>query len=58
MVDQRKRTMVIPSNYLLPDNKVLSSEGEISVTIGIKNLEFVEVLSGIDTTTILLLPSE
>ena len=58
MVDKRKNTLVIPSTYLLTDNKVLTPEGEVSVKVGIKNLEFVEILSGIDTSTTLLLPSE
>ena len=54
VIDKRKNALVIPTEYLLPNNKVLTSEGEKTVTIGMKNLEFIEILSGIDTTTILL----
>ena len=56
MVSKRQNTLVIPAEYLLPNNKVLTSEGEKNVTIGMKNLEFVEILSGIDTTTTLIKP--
>jgi HlyD family secretion protein len=58
VVSQRKNTLVIPTEYLLPNNKVLTADGEKSVTVGLKNLEFVEILSGIDTTTSLIKAKE
>lgn len=58
LVDKKLNTMVIPSEYLMAANQVQTEDGVVSVGIGIKNLEYAEVLSGIDTTTILLKPSE
>ncbi len=56
LVERRKNTLVIPSSYLVTSNTVRTRDGEKEVKIGIKNIEFVEILSGIDSTTILLKP--
>ena len=56
LVARRKDAIVVPSQYLLDKNKVLTEEGSLDVIIGVKNLEYVEILSGIDTTTTLLKP--
>ena len=58
LVDKRKNALVIPSDYLLPESKVSTPNGIISVKVGIKNLEFVEILSGIDTSVTLIKSSE
>ncbi len=58
LVDKRINTLVIPSNYLLPQNKVLTNDGELTVKVGIKNLKYVEILEGVDTNTVLLKPAE
>lgn len=58
VVSTRKNSLVIPTEYLLPSNRVLTDKGEISLKVGMKNLDFVEVLSGIDTTTVLIKPEE
>lgn len=58
VVSKRSNALVIPTEYLKSNNTVLTTEGEKIVNIGIKNLEFVEILSGIDTTTSLIKPSE
>jgi multidrug resistance efflux pump len=56
IVSKRKNTLVIPAEYLLPNDKVLTLEGEKSVVIGMKNLEFVEIMSGIDASTTVIKP--
>lgn len=58
LVSKRENTLIIPTEYLLPNNKVLTTKGEKIVRTGIKNLEFTEILSGIDSTSILIKPSE
>lgn len=58
IVNTKENALVIPSEYLLSGNKVLTPDGEIEVVTGMKNLDFVEILSGIDTSTILLKPGE
>lgn len=58
IVDKRKNAIVIPSEYLLKGNKVLTEEGEQSVKTGLKNMKFVEIISGIDTSSLLIKPRE
>jgi len=58
IVSKRKNALTIPSGYLIDKNKVLTTDGEKEIEIGLKNLKFVEVLSGIDVNTIILKPTE
>jgi multidrug resistance efflux pump len=57
IVSKRKNALVIPTVYLMPNNKVSTSDGVKTIKIGLKNLKFVEVLSGIDANTTLLKPT-
>lgn len=56
IVGRRANALTIPAEYLLKGNKVLTNDGERTVTIGVKNLKYVEVLSGIDSNTVLKKP--
>lgn len=56
IIDKRKRALTIPTEYLKSDNTILTKEGEINIKTGMKNMKFVEILSGIDTSTILIKP--
>jgi HlyD family secretion protein len=58
IVANRKNALVIPSEYLIAGNKVLTPEGERKVKPGLKNMEFIEILSGIDTATFVIKPSQ
>jgi len=57
VVSRKNEALTIPASFLLPGDKVMTDAGEIPVQTGLKNLEFVEILSGIDTTTVLQKPS-
>ncbi|NNC83959.1 MAG: HlyD family efflux transporter periplasmic adaptor subunit [Flavobacteriales bacterium] len=46
----------IPLAYLTADDKVITDEGEIEVEIGLRNLDRVQILSGLDSTSTLYLP--
>lgn len=56
IVGNRENALIIPSEYLLDGNKVLTKSGELPVIVGIKNLKYVEIISGIDSTTLLIKP--
>ncbi|MEM8526448.1 MAG: efflux RND transporter periplasmic adaptor subunit [Bacteroidota bacterium] len=56
IIEERENAMVIPLEYLSDDNTVTTSEGEIAVKIGLKSLDKVEIISGIDTSTLLQRP--
>jgi multidrug efflux pump subunit AcrA (membrane-fusion protein) len=56
VVGRRQNALVIPTEYLISDDEVSTAEGNIKVKTGLKNLKFVEILSGIDTSTALIKP--
>jgi multidrug resistance efflux pump len=58
IISIKKEALVIPAEYLLPNNKVMTDEGEVEVVVGMKNLEFVEIISGIDTSRNIIKPKE
>ena len=58
IADQRKGALLIPTDYLLNGNRVMTTDGEIGVKIGVKNMEFVEILAGIDSSTVILKPEQ
>ncbi|MEL6942998.1 MAG: HlyD family efflux transporter periplasmic adaptor subunit, partial [Bacteroidota bacterium] len=56
VIEERKNAVVIPLEYLMERNKVMTSEGEVLIQTGLKSLDKVEVLSPIDTSTLLQKP--
>lgn len=56
IADQRQQALIIPTEYLLDGNRVWTRAGEVQVKTGVKNMEFVEILSGIDSSTVILKP--
>ncbi|MEY2949084.1 MAG: hypothetical protein RLZZ248_285 [Bacteroidota bacterium] len=58
IVGQKQNALVIPSAYLLAGNKVLTASGEKTVEVGVKNLTFVEIINGLDTSDLLLKPGQ
>ena len=54
LLQAKEKALVIPKEYLYNGKYVYSkNKGEIEVQVGLSNLEWVEILSGIDTSTIL-----
>lgn len=51
IVAQKENVLTIPLEYLVDDTKVRTDEGLKEVTLGIRNLKKVEILSGIDGYT-------
>lgn len=56
VLQKKPKTLVIPISYLIGDNKVLTEKGEVTINTGIKNLEFVEVLSGLSENAVIIKP--
>ncbi len=56
IVGKKESALTIPGEYVIDNNKVRTSEGLVEIEIGLQNLEYVEVLSGIDKETYILLP--
>ncbi len=58
IVDKRENAMIIPTEYLLENDKVLTNDGEKKIQVGVKSLKNVEIISGVDTNTELLKPQQ
>lgn len=54
--NEKANAMVIPASYLLPGDYILTRKNErIKVVVGIRTSEWVEILSGVDASTSILL---
>jgi multidrug resistance efflux pump len=54
--NEKADAMVIPTEYLLPGDFILDKKNrQVKVTVGIRTTEWVEILSGADDTTTILL---
>jgi len=54
IVGKRSQVLTLPPEYLHTDHSVMTEDGEKTVEVGMKNLRFVEILSGIDSSTIVI----
>jgi len=54
--NEKADAMVIPAEYLLPGDFILDKKtGQVKVTVGIRTTEWVEILTGADDSTTILL---
>jgi multidrug efflux pump subunit AcrA (membrane-fusion protein) len=51
VIQEKRKTLVIPREYLQEGNKVETEKGLVPVKTGLSNWEFIEILSGIDEKT-------
>ncbi|WP_262420273.1 efflux RND transporter periplasmic adaptor subunit [Flagellimonas meishanensis] len=58
IIAKKNEALTIPKEYLIDGSKVLTENGEVQVSIGLQNLDRVEILEGIDKNTVLLKPRE
>lgn len=58
IISEKKNTLVVPREYLIEGNKLKTKESKELITIakGASDLEFVEVVNGIDEGTEIVLP--
>ena len=56
IISEKQNSLVIPKSYLVNPDTLITEKGKIKISKGIENLEFVEILSGVDSTTVLLKP--
>lgn len=57
IVQRKENTMTIPIDYLVNDHQVQTEEGLIEVETGIRNMNTVEILDGLDTNTYIAKPA-
>ncbi|WP_273445350.1 efflux RND transporter periplasmic adaptor subunit [Neolewinella agarilytica] len=56
VISRRENTMTLPTELIGPDNQVLTEDGERQVVTGISDLRYTEIISGIDSNTIVYQP--
>ncbi len=54
VIAEKSEVLVIPKDYLMDGNQVLTENGPIDVTIGLQSLDQVEITSGLDAETYIL----
>ncbi len=57
VLDEKKSAITIPLVYLKEDRMVETTTGEVEVETGLQNINYVEIISGIDTSTVLTKPN-
>lgn len=58
IISEKKNTLVIPREFLIDGNKVKIKDKEelTEIVKGAEDLEFIEIISGIDENTEIVLP--
>ena len=58
IIGTRENVLTIPREYLVDKNKVRTEEGLIELELGLQNMEYVEVIAGLDKDTFILKPEK
>jgi len=56
IIANKNDVLTIPKEYLIDDNKVKTDEGIVTITIGLQNMEYAEVLTGLTENTYIYKP--
>ena len=58
VIGTKENALTIPKTYLVNENTVLTEDGPVEISTGLRDLELVEVRSGLDENTTILKPEE
>lgn len=58
IIAQKDSVLSIPKEFLIDGNKVKTDNGVVAISIGLQNMDKVEILSGIDADTYIYKPKE
>lgn len=56
VISIKENILTIPKEYVIDDNKVKTDDGIVTITTGLQNMEFIEVISGINENTTIYKP--
>jgi multidrug efflux pump subunit AcrA (membrane-fusion protein) len=56
IIRKKERVLMIPQEYLLEDNQVITKKGRVKVETGLKGIEYVEIIAGLDTSIQIIKP--
>jgi HlyD family secretion protein len=51
IIAKKEKVLTLPKAYVIDDNKVKTDEGFVTVTTGLQNMDYIEILSGITKDT-------
>lgn len=58
LIAEKKEALIIPKQYLIDGDKVKTDDGLVAITIGLQNMDSLEVISGINANTWIYKPAE
>ena len=58
VIAEKQDALLIPRNYLLEDNRVLTENGRVQVVTGLQDLNNIEIISGIDENETIYKPEQ
>jgi len=56
IIATKENSLIIPKEYLIDNNKVKTDDGIVSITTGLQDLGFVEIIDGITKDTYIYKP--
>jgi multidrug efflux pump subunit AcrA (membrane-fusion protein) len=56
IIAEKEKVLTIPKTYLIDNNKVKTDEGLVEVKTGLQNMDYIEILSGINKDTYIYKP--
>ncbi|NJC25597.1 efflux RND transporter periplasmic adaptor subunit [Neolewinella antarctica] len=56
IISRRENTLILPTEFIGPDNQVFTADGAQSVVTGISDLRYTEIISGLDTNALVYQP--
>jgi HlyD family secretion protein len=56
VISKKEKALTIPKEYLIDSNKVKTDDGLIIIETGLQNMEYIEILSGINKDTYIYKP--
>ena len=56
ILQRKSKVLVVPASVLIDENTIETSQGKKTISIGLRNTQFVEVLSGINENTEIIVP--
>ncbi|MEO9870637.1 efflux RND transporter periplasmic adaptor subunit [Ekhidna sp.] len=57
IISKKEAALSIPLDYLMDDTWAMTTEGKVKVETGVRNFEYVEIISGLDSGSVLIKPN-
>jgi HlyD family secretion protein len=58
IIQTKEKVLIIPKDYLINGTTVETDQGIVTVKTGLQNMEFIEIIEGLDTNSIIYKPKQ